>query len=97
MRRQELRRFGFDTLLLHAPQGPASAPASPAAGALLENVHEEDEHEPEEQHSESDSELTYTREEDVFGVAALNMRRHRQIAGMDALNSFPSGSASSLL
>jgi hypothetical protein len=87
MRRQEKRKSDINTLFLHA-QGPVSAPASPASRGGLENVEEE--------HPEPDLELAYTKEEDVFGVAALDMRRRRRISGMNVFGGAPPISSSHL-
>lgn len=78
MRRKEKRRSDVNSIFL-TPEGTSSksAPPSPLAQRVLENVEEED-------HPESDSEIAYTKDEDVFGVAALDLRRKRRSAGMEA-------------
>ncbi|GJE93841.1 hypothetical protein PsYK624_100050 [Phanerochaete sordida] len=80
MRRAEKRRSDVSSVFLtpEVPSSSMSAPASPLSQRVLEDVDEE------EQHGDSDSELAYTKEEDVFGVAALNMRKKRRMSGMDA-------------
>ena len=89
MRRQQKRRSEISTLFLH-PDHPISAPASPSAALALGNVEEEEV-------SASDAELAYTNEEDVFGVAALNMRRKRRVSGMEVFGiASPSYSTRSL-
>lgn len=77
MRRNEKRRSAANPAFLSpaVPSSTMSAPPSPLAQKVLEGVDEEDQ-------GESDSELAYTKEEDVFGVAALDLRRQRRRSGM---------------
>ena len=57
-------------------EASASAPPSPLAHRVLQDVQEEE---------SSDSELQYARDENVFGVAALDLRRKRRESGMEVL------------
>lgn len=56
---------------------PASAPPSPLHQRVLPDVQEEDDH--------SESDLPYARDPNVFGVAALHLRRKRRSAGLEAI------------
>ena len=87
MRRTEKRRSDVSSIFLN-PGAPSSmsAPASPFSQQKLENVEEEQ--------PDSDPELAYTKEEDVFGVAALNMRRKRRVSGMEAFGVPPASYSS---
>ncbi|KIP01829.1 hypothetical protein PHLGIDRAFT_131086 [Phlebiopsis gigantea 11061_1 CR5-6] len=76
MRRNEKRRSAVNPAFLSptVPSSTMSAPPSPLAQKVLTDVDEDQE--------ESDSELAYTKEEDVFGVAALDLRRQQRRSGM---------------
>ena len=78
MRRKEKRKSDISSIFL-TPEANSSrsAPPSPLTQRVLEDVEEEDQ-------PESDSELAYMKDEDVFGVAALDLRRKRRSAGMEA-------------
>lgn len=84
MRRAEKRKSDVSSVFLtpEVPSSSMSAPASPLALRVLEDVEEEEQH-------DLDRELAYTKEEDVFGVAALDMRRRRRMSGMEAFGAIP--------
>lgn len=79
MRQKEKRRSDVPSVFLQPERHSSSlsAPPSPLSQRVLDDVEEE-------RQTDSDSELAYTREEDVFGVAALNMRRKRRSGGLEA-------------
>lgn len=78
MMKKEHRRSDMHALFLQ-PQSSSSmsAPPSPLAQRPLHEVDEEADR------TDSESELAYTKEEDVFGVAALDLRRSRRRSGME--------------
>ncbi|PSS03321.1 hypothetical protein PHLCEN_2v3995 [Hermanssonia centrifuga] len=84
-RRSELTTF-FN--LNDAPSMTVSAPPSPLSQRILQDVQEEEDH--------SESELPYMKDDEVFGVAALDLQRKRRTSAFDVFGASPPNQASHL-
>ncbi|KAI0339726.1 hypothetical protein BDW22DRAFT_583207 [Trametopsis cervina] len=90
--RQRQKRQSELRSLFSAPEGhPLSAPSTPVAHKVLHDVKEEDDS------SEPESEPFYPGNDDVFGVAALNLRRKRRSAVLDTFGTPPPSYSSQTL
>ncbi|EKM50723.1 uncharacterized protein PHACADRAFT_264171 [Phanerochaete carnosa HHB-10118-sp] len=89
--RAEKRRSDAGSVFLApgVPSSSMSAPATPLSQRMLEHVEEEEQR-------DSDPDLAYTKEEDVFGVAALNMQRRRRMPGMETFSPPPPSYSSTI-
>ena len=91
LRRKANRQSELNPLFLVPDTHPASAPPSPLTQRPLKGVKEE------EDPADSDSELPYTREKDVFGIDALNLQRKRRSSGMETFGIPPPSYSSQTL
>lgn len=80
--RKQDRRRSMRTSLFLTPEGNLSAPPTPLPQKALHDVQEDP--------SESESDLPYASEGgDVFGIAALNLRRKRRSAAIETFGTPP--------